>query len=66
MVIKNNCCKDCERKGCGAYHDICEKYQAYRAELAEEKEKTMHGAINAKRLDMYVRDTKNKMKRGRK
>ena len=19
-------CKDCEKKGCGKYHDVCEKY----------------------------------------
>lgn len=22
-------CKDCENKGCGTYHDQCEKYQQY-------------------------------------
>lgn len=22
-------CKDCERKGCGPYHDVCEPYQDY-------------------------------------
>lgn len=26
-------CKDCERKGCGAYHDSCKKYQEYRAKI---------------------------------
>lgn len=25
-------CKDCPKTGCGAYHDICEKYQAYKKE----------------------------------
>jgi hypothetical protein len=23
-------CRYCEKKGCGAYHDICEKYKEYR------------------------------------
>lgn len=34
-------CKDCERKGCGVYHDICEKYQEFvRAKtLANKKER---------------------------
>lgn len=22
-------CRDCEKKGCGAYHSKCEKYQKY-------------------------------------
>ena len=22
-------CKDCEKKGCGVYHDKCEEYQKY-------------------------------------
>ena len=22
-------CKDCEKKGCGPYHDVCEPYQDY-------------------------------------
>lgn len=24
-------CKDCEKKGCSAYHDKCEKYLEYSA-----------------------------------
>lgn len=26
-------CKNCERKGCGAYHDECEEFQAYKEHL---------------------------------
>lgn len=25
-------CKTCENRGCGSYHDECEKYREYRAE----------------------------------
>lgn len=25
-------CKECENKGCGAYHDICQKYIDFRKE----------------------------------
>ena len=35
-------CKDCENKGCGTYHDQCEKYQQYvewRQNLNEAKRK---------------------------
>lgn len=23
-------CKDCPKKGCGSYHDVCQNYQDYR------------------------------------
>lgn len=32
-------CKDCERKGCGAYHDQCPEFQAYRAKVDEVRKK---------------------------
>lgn len=28
-------CGKCEKKGCGAYHSICEKYLDYRAGIEE-------------------------------
>lgn len=31
-------CGKCERKGCGAYHDKCEKYKEYREKINKEKE----------------------------
>lgn len=35
-----NCpCKDCEKKGCGVYHDKCEKYQAFKRDSAAEATK---------------------------
>ena len=30
-------CRDCENKGCGAYHDICEKYQDYKRYINRSK-----------------------------
>lgn len=41
-------CIDCERKGCGAYHDKCELYKKYK----EDKTK-----INKLRKDMYKKIT---------
>lgn len=32
-------CKDCERKGCGSYHDQCPEYLAWKKELNEANEK---------------------------
>ena len=35
-----NCpCVNCEKKGCGAYHDKCEKFLAFKRESAVEAEK---------------------------
>lgn len=32
-----NPCKDCQRKGCGSYHDICPEHIAWKKEDAEKK-----------------------------
>lgn len=31
-------CKDCEKKGCGAYHDKCPEYLAFKEQHKKEKE----------------------------
>lgn len=28
-------CKDCSNSGCGPYHDECEEYQEFKAEMDE-------------------------------
>lgn len=28
-------CKTCDRKGCGAFHDQCETYQAWKGQIDE-------------------------------
>lgn len=30
-------CKDCPKSGCGAFHDECEKYAAYKEEVTKVK-----------------------------
>ena len=37
-------CKDCPKKGCGTYHDVCPEYQAYRAKVDE-----IHKKFNVER-----------------
>ena len=32
-------CAGCERSGCGAYHDQCEKYQAWLAKVRQAHER---------------------------
>ena len=34
----NSPCKDCENKGCGSYHDKCEKYAGYKEQLDRDRE----------------------------
>lgn len=31
-------CKDCEKSGCGAYHDICPEYKCWRDEISAYRE----------------------------
>ena len=37
-------CKDCERKGCGVYHDNCEKYQSWKLILKAYQEEVKNEA----------------------
>lgn len=51
-------CLGCERKGCGAYHDKCEKYQAFLAEMARERElaaeyKRKHPTLKINRKNLF-------------
>lgn len=34
-TMMNAPCKGCEMAGCGSYHDQCEKFQSYKARVAE-------------------------------
>lgn len=39
-------CGKCENKGCGSFHDTCEKYQEFRAKTEERHEKIMSQLIS--------------------
>ena len=34
-------CANCEKKGCGSYHDNCKPYQEYKAEVARTSQNRM-------------------------
>lgn len=51
-------CKDCERKGCGSYHDICEDYQKF----LEQQGRARKQKSNIRELNDYF--TTAKQKRG--
>ena len=55
-------CKDCERIGCGAYHDICPEYQAYKKAKDEEREKNfrINNLKNDLRFCSYMRYLRSK------
>lgn len=38
MTIKDTPCKDCDRRGCGSYHDECEKFQEWKDGHSRRKE----------------------------
>ena len=41
-------CKDCPQKGCGSYHDQCEKYQSWSAEQKRIKQQQREEQRSAK------------------
>lgn len=49
------CCMDCERKGCGSYHDECEKYQAEKEKIRKiREERQLESMIDgAKKMAVY-------------
>lgn len=53
-------CKDCERSGCGVYHDQCEKYLEYKA--AKKKEKAAYDADVLRRTKPVNPYLKKKLK----
>ena len=38
VMGKKSPCADCPKKGCGSYHDICEKFKTWKAGERENKE----------------------------
>ena len=38
LRVEQSPCIDCEKKGCGSYHDICEKYRAYKDKVEQSKQ----------------------------
>lgn len=52
MKLNDKPCRTCDRKGCGAYHDICKPYQdAIAADKAEQEEKAKEREINSQIID---------------
>lgn len=56
------CCRDCPNRGCGAYHDKCEKYQA---EVANNHGTNATRIIESEKDSMrfLYRENKNLMKK---
>lgn len=51
------CCRDCPNRGCGAYHDKCEKYQA---EVANNRETNATRIIESEKDSMSFLYRENK------
>lgn len=52
-------CMGCERRGCGAYHDVCEKYIEYR----KLKQKEYTNRIENLKVSEDIRNAIERMKR---
>lgn len=52
-------CGKCERKGCGSYHDICEKYMEYKRESEKKRELIMQELIASDFENVRMRSMKN-------
>lgn len=50
--MKVSPCKDCEKKGCGTYHDVCDKYQQYKVD----RESMMKRVQKSSDLDHAFKD----------
>ena len=53
-------CKNCPKKGCGAYHDICQEYQDYRVKWeamvnSHKKKKKIETELNSVEFDRLSR-----------
>ena len=59
--MSNAPCKNCEMKGCGAYHSQCEKYLKFREDCEKERVMRYHEA----NLNGYKRDCIKPKKRRR-
>lgn len=61
-------CVNCERKGCGAYHDQCELYLAFRKEQREISAKKIKAKEERSFVYQQIQLTKKKAnkKKGRK
>lgn len=65
--MSNAPCKNCARKGCGSYHDECEKYQKYvnRQQEAYRKKEAAHDLMSFEydRKRKSLKEYLNKKKR---
>lgn len=56
-------CAECENKGCGLYHDKCEKYKQYKEKHNKELEEYHKVARKSGNLNVARRDGIGRMKR---
>lgn len=59
-------CKDCDKKGCGSYHDKCETYQRFLKIRNEEKEQVAKAKkelypLTKKSKKLYIRNGRDRV-----
>ena len=61
----NNPCNDCEKKGCGAFHDKCEKHLNWKKSKQNEKGHTIYKEWIDRKSYMYKVQYSNNRRRKR-
>ena len=56
-------CKDCEKVGCGAYHDICEKYLEYKKSKKKEYDYRLENITTRQDIKSGIERMKRRGKR---
>ena len=58
-------CKFCPKKGCGSYHDVCQKYQEWKAEREKARQWLRNQApVVSERQKRYVNHRLRQKARG--
>ena len=57
-------CGDCPMKGCGEYHDECEKFQEYRDKVKQIRQNEyLHMVSNLRPVNPYLKKKQKEKKR---
>ena len=61
-MLNKSPCMDCENKGCGSFHDKCEKYIEYKKQRNKDFKKERNAKTKVIEADCVKRDGIKRMK----
>lgn len=65
MKLDDSPCKYCDKKGCGAYHDICKDNLEWKARKMKEKEVIRKQKAITSMMDEHVVKASERMAKGK-